>query len=345
MTTTRQELSSITKRHVPSVPAALKSLALMEKELETSRTYDQIRKIVDAAQALKILYRDIDVVRYKAEDTVREATARIGEEIKKIPKAKGGGQLGKDGFPSRGKSIQGRSATGIPHTSRQRYQKLASVPKPERHRIAQKLRSEGKDATVTAVVREITHGDKKKFRDRKEADIATKIKALPTKHYGVIYADPPWPFEVYSDDGSGRSAKDHYPTMTLDKIKTMKVPASSDCVLFLWATVPRLPQAFEVMEEWDFRYRSNFVWVKNKIGLGRWNRNKHEHLLIGVRGNIPAPTMGTQFESAIVSPRERHSAKPAVFREMIEKMFPSLPRLEMFARGKIEGWDCWGAET
>jgi N6-adenosine-specific RNA methylase IME4 len=339
------ELSQVTRRYVPSVPAAMKSLSMMERELGSAKTYDHIRKIMDASQALKLLYKDVDAVRWRAEDTIREAAARIGEEIKKIPKAGGSGR-GNKRFTSQGKSFKGREATGIAGTSRARFQKLASVGKKERHRIATKLRDEGKDATVTAVVREIVQGGKKEARERKEKEIGAKIVALPSKRYGVIYADPPWKYEVFNEDtGSDRLASNHYPLMNLEEIKNLKMPAADDCVLFLWATVPLLPQGLEVMEAWGFRYRSNFVWVKHKIGLGHWNRNKHEHLLVGARGSIPAPAMGgNKSESVIVAPSTKHSEKPPVVRKMIEEMFPSLPRLEMFSRGRWDGWDVWGPE-
>ena len=134
--------------------------------------------------------------------------------------------------------------------------------------------------------------------------------------------------------------------MSLDDIKMLPVPAAADAVLFLWATVPMLPQALETMSAWDFNYKSSFVWVKDKIGLGFWNRNQHELLLIGTRGNIPAPAPGTQSSSVIEAPRRRHSEKPACVREMISAMFPNVPKLEMFARGEcVPGWDFWGNEA
>jgi N6-adenosine-specific RNA methylase IME4 len=99
------------------------------------------------------------------------------------------------------------------------------------------------------------------------------------------------------------------------------------------------------MATWGFRYQSNFVWDKEVIGTGYWNRNRHEHLLIGTRGSIPAPAQGEQCESLIRTKRTVHCAKPACFRAMIEKMYPTLPKLEMFARERIEGWDPWGNEV
>jgi N6-adenosine-specific RNA methylase IME4/ParB-like chromosome segregation protein Spo0J len=191
---------------------------------------------------------------------------------------------------------------------------------------------------------------KKVKREAKEQSLAVTTRAaaasLGAKLYNVIYADPPWKFEPYSQEtGMDRSADNHYPTMDLDGIKTIPIPAAEDAALFLWATVPMLPQALDVMRAWGFSYVSNYVWVKDRIGTGYWGRNKHELLLIGTRGNIPAPAPGTQPISAIIAPTDRHSAKPNEFRQIIEKMFPNLPRLEMFARGEIDGWDTFGNES
>jgi N6-adenosine-specific RNA methylase IME4 len=56
--------------------------------------------------------------------------------------------------------------------------------------------------------------------------------------------------------------------------------------------------------------------------------------------------MGTQFESVIEAPRGRHSEKPEIFAEMIEKMFPHLPKIELYRRGPARpGWSAWGAEA
>jgi N6-adenosine-specific RNA methylase IME4 len=108
-----------------------------------------------------------------------------------------------------------------------------------------------------------------------------------------------------------------------------------------------LPQAIEVMEAWGFTYKTCAVWSKDRIGTGYWFRNKHEILLIGTRGKVPAPAMGTQWPSLILAPVGRHSEKPVVFCEMIENYFPTLPKIELHARGVVSrpGWDVWGLEA
>ena len=142
-----------------------------------------------------------------------------------------------------------------------------------------------------------------------------------------------------------RAADNHYPTMAVGEIKALRVPAANDCVLFLWATAPMLLEALAVMEAWGFTYKTQWVWVKTRQATGYWNRNQHELLLLGARGNVPAPAPGDQYLSTITAAQGRQSEKPAAFAEMIERYFPTTPKLEMFARGRRrDGWDHWGNE-
>jgi N6-adenosine-specific RNA methylase IME4 len=192
---------------------------------------------------------------------------------------------------------------------------------------------------------------KRERRAARERELAAATleasRVLGRKLYAVILADPPWNFRAYSEiTGQDRGAVNHYPVMGLDEIKALSIPATKDAALFLWATVPMLPHALETMAAWGFTYKSSFAWVKDKRGLGFWNRNRHELLLVGTRGNIPCPAPGTQFDSVIEAPRGRHSEKPVIVREMIAQMFPNLPKLEMFARDqRVDGWTFWGNEV
>jgi N6-adenosine-specific RNA methylase IME4 len=198
--------------------------------------------------------------------------------------------------------------------------------------------------------RAVRMAQKRARRAQLEAELGARQRALPEKRYGVIYADPPWRFEPYSRiTGMNRAAENHYPTSPTAEIKALDVRsiAATDCVLFVWVTVPLLEQAFAVMRAWGFEPKSSFVWGKNRMGTGYWNRNQHELLLIGTCGHIPAPAMGTQWPSLILAPVGRHSEKPEVFRRMIESYFPTLPKIELHARGPIArpGWDVWGLEA
>lgn len=187
---------------------------------------------------------------------------------------------------------------------------------------------------------------KNERRVTREVELARNQYALPDRRYGVLYADPPWRFEPYSrQSGMNRAPENHYPTMSAAAIAALDVPAADDCALFLWATSPMLPDALVVVDAWGFTYKSHIVWVKDRAGTGYWARNKHELLLIAARGDIPAPAPGQQPESVIHAPRGRHSEKPEVFHALIERMFPRLPKLEMFARAERSGWDSWGNEV
>ena len=180
---------------------------------------------------------------------------------------------------------------------------------------------------------------------------SVKEAAELSGQYPVIYADPPWKYEHPPMGATGRSIEAQYPTMTLDEIKAVNVAAvaSPDSVLLLWATAPKLPECLEVMQEWGFTYRTNMIWVKDKIGTGYYVRNKHELLLIGRRGEMPVPTPGTQPDSVIVAPRTGHSVKPVEFYEAIERMYPEFNGqwFELFLRGKArDGWaGGWGNEA
>lgn len=191
---------------------------------------------------------------------------------------------------------------------------------------------------------------RRRRRAEREQELAERTiaasAALGTKLYGVLYVDPPWRYEVYSrETGMNRAAENHYPTMTLDELLALPIPAAPDCALFMWSTAPMLRNAIRLMEAWGFDYKSEIVWVKDKIGLGHWSRSQHEPLLIGSRGTIPAPTPGDQVPSVLFAPRSEHSEKPEAIAEMIGKLYPNTPRLEMFARRSRPGWDRWGNEA
>lgn len=196
----------------------------------------------------------------------------------------------------------------------------------------------------------LTAKEKKDRRDRRERELGARICALPKKKYGLIYADPEWRFEVWSrETGLDRSADNHYPTSVLDDIKARDVQslAADDCALALWATVPMLAAAIRVMEDaWGFRYKTHWVWAKDRIGPGYWNRNKHEIFLFGTRGDVPCPAPGDQWDSLLEAARRGHSEKPEIFLEMMESYFPHLPKIELNRRGPARpGWDAWGNEA
>ena len=176
--------------------------------------------------------------------------------------------------------------------------------------------------------------------------------SVPGK-YGVIYADPPWAYRVWSKKGAGRSAESHYPTMSIEEICALPVEnlADKDCALFLWVTFPTLQDAFRVIEAWGFTYKSvAFCWVKrNKksegwfVGLGHWTRANAELCLLATKGS--PRRIAKDVRQIIDTPLEAHSKKPDEARHRIERLLGDVPRVELFARQASPGWHVWGNEV
>jgi N6-adenosine-specific RNA methylase IME4 len=161
------------------------------------------------------------------------------------------------------------------------------------------------------------------------------------KRFGCLYIDPPWRFVAY---GAGNSRKPRYPTLSVEEICRLPVAdlAVPNSVLFLWTTSAHLKDAFEVLAAWDFEYVSHFIWVKNRAGLGCWIRTQHEVLLFARRGSPPTPAPSARPPSVIHAARREHSRKPDEIYGVIERMYPTLPRIELFARSRRDGWTAWG---
>lgn len=171
--------------------------------------------------------------------------------------------------------------------------------------------------------------------------------------YNIIYADPPWTYKVWSNKGNGRSAASHYNTMTKQDIQNLPIQelCADNSVLFLWVTYPCLLEGLELIEKWGFKYKTcAFSWVKmNKkkptpfIGMGYYTRANNEICLLATKGK-PLKRINKNVEQVILSPIREHSRKPDEIRERIINLFGDLPRIELFARQKFDGWSAWGDE-
>lgn len=176
---------------------------------------------------------------------------------------------------------------------------------------------------------------------------------MAERKYSIIYADPPWAYYVWSKKGAGRSAENHYPTMSIKEICALPVAeiAAKDSALFLWVTFPMLPFSFEVIRAWGFEYKSvAFCWVKRNrkspgwfVGLGHWTRANAELCLLATRGH--PHRIAADVRQIIDTPVEEHSKKPDEARDRIVRLMGNLPRIELFARKKTPGWDVWGNEV
>jgi N6-adenosine-specific RNA methylase IME4 len=176
---------------------------------------------------------------------------------------------------------------------------------------------------------------------------STEAVPLPLGEYDVVLADPPWKFASNSVAAPGRNPQRHYPTLSVDQIAAMPVAhlAAPNALLLLWVTVPIADRGPDVMAAWGFRYVSQIVWIKDRIGLGYWARNRHELLLIGTRGRFPCPVPTMFPDSVIIGQQREHSRKPDEVHERIEAATRGARRLELFARAQRDGWTVWGNQT
>jgi site-specific DNA-methyltransferase (adenine-specific) len=178
------------------------------------------------------------------------------------------------------------------------------------------------------------------------------------KKYNIIYADPPWTYtNKGSETGKRGMAAYHYETMKEQDIKELPIQklCNDKTILFMWATFPNIKQALNVIEAWDFQYKTcGFVWCKkNKKsdswfwGMGAFTRANAEVCLIATRKGTRAKDIikNHSVHQIITSKIEEHSKKPQEVRENIIKLCGDLPRIELFARQEVEGWDCWGNEV
>lgn len=173
------------------------------------------------------------------------------------------------------------------------------------------------------------------------------------KKYGIIYADPPWHYRVYSKKGAGRSAESHYPTMTIEEIQALPVSelADKDCALFMWITFPLLKESLSVLSAWGFKFKTiAFVWIKQNRksdsqfwGMGYRTRANAEFCVLATKGK--PKRMAKNVHQVIISHIEEHSKKPDEARRRIVRLMGDLPRIELFARQKSAGWDVWGNEV
>jgi N6-adenosine-specific RNA methylase IME4 len=214
-----------------------------------------------------------------------------------------------------------------------------------------KAKLETGEVSINQAYQEIKKEEKKAERDQRIEETKQKIEQenliQPDKKYHVIAIDPPW---AYSEKGgfdsenydsvSNRGAVD-YPTMTINQIKEIELPAAENCVLFLWTTHAFLEDSFLLVRQWGFQYKATLVWDKVKMGIGRTVRMQLEFCLLAIKGN--PIIQGSSERDLIVESRREHSRKPEAFYEMVERMCIG-NKLDFFSRQNRSNWDHYGAD-
>lgn len=177
------------------------------------------------------------------------------------------------------------------------------------------------------------------------------FNSLDPHSYGLIMADPPWDFSLFSAKGGNKSAQKHYRCLPLEEIMAFPVLdlAAPDCMLWMWATAPMLEQQYATVRAWGFTPKTEMIWRKvtatgkQTFGPGYILRGSHEPIILATRGhpNFVAKNIRSCFDGV----RREHSRKPVEGYELAERMLPKARKVELFSRTNRPGWESWGDEV
>ena len=222
-------------------------------------------------------------------------------------------------------------------TNRQYISDAQKIVK-ESPKLAEEIKSGKK--TIPQAKREIKKQETIKNLESLQVKQVKAIQGL----FDVIVIDPPWPMKKIDRDCRPNQVEFDYPTMSIDEICSMKIPACDDCHLWLWTTHRFLKDAVKILDAWDFKYVCGFVWHKpggfQPIGLPQYNCE----FALYARKGTPIFIDTKQFPTCFRAPRGKHSEKPEEFYDIVRRV-TSGRRLDMFNRRKIEGFEVWGNEA
>jgi N6-adenosine-specific RNA methylase IME4 len=270
-------------------------------------------------------------------------------------------------FSKKAKENQIRKPNSVPQISakqnietRKELSKVASVSHDtisKVKKIQEKAPQEVKaklatgEVSINAAYKEIKKEEKKEQRieliNKQIQDIEAgelpQLKGL----FDVVSVDPPWNYEgenrnKTSFDSVGRRVANPYPEMTTQEIKQIELPLMKDSIVFLWTTHKFLPDALEILKEWNLEYKGTLVWNKEKMGMGAWFRMQCEFCLVGIKGK--PYWENTKYRDILNEPRREHSRKPDSFFTMVEEITLGR-RLEYFSREKRQGWEVFGNDV
>lgn len=309
------------------------------RALAEASTLQEIKDIRDKAEAIKAYVKAAGYsleMQNQAAETKLRAERKGGELLKEMEKNKGG-------WESCGNTMLPQDVApklkdlGIHKMQSVRWQQIADLPEDRFEEVIEETKEEKKELTQSLMLRE-----SKDFQlQKKKAGHAELPKTvLPEGEFNLVYADPPWDYDFA--ETQSRDLANHYPTMKIDEICEMQVPFAANSLLLLWATAPKLREAFMVIDAWGLTYKTHAIWDKQKIGMGYWFRGQHELLFVATKGNFSPPEPDHRHSSIFSYSRTKHSAKPVEFMEWIDSAFSEAKKLELFARTAREGWSQWG---
>ena len=286
------------------------------------------KEIVDTAQAAEIYAKKVlksEEAEMYARAIKLEAQRKAGEFLKEEI------QQGGDRRSKSSHTTLKLSDINVTRDQSSNWQKLADIPEDKFEEIK----------TGKKTIKEAKGEIKKEKREKdiqQQKEVIAKGVDLPEGKFETIVIDPPWNYGTkYSSEG--RRVANPYPEMSTNDIADMEIPASDNCVMWLWTTHKFIQDAFYLLDHWGFDYKGILTWNKEKIGMGHWLRMQCEFCLLGVKGK---PIWdATDVRDIISEPRREHSRKPEAFYEMVDRVCVGR-KLDYFSRQERDGWTLFG---
>ncbi len=330
------------------------------QQLEQIRTIDSGLTYLNKVQAMQTWAKaekmDAELQNTIAEQKIR-TQRKLGELLKEgqergevASQSKNpGGNFGIKELNTK-KDIKTLSEIGLtPHQS-MNFKMMASIDEDEFETVIHEKQQKVKEAVSELTTAGVLAYIRKKQNEDRRSDMREShdnIELTANKKYRVIYADPPWMYDKGKElsDKYGDVLK-HYPAMETEDICLLPVSelCENNCVLFMWATAPKLPEALQVIEAWGFQYKTNIVWDKVKHNFGFYFSVRHELLLIAGRGSSTPDSKKLHDSVISIERSSKHSEKPEYFRQLIDSMYTAGNKIELFARKPTDGWYVWGNE-
>lgn len=273
-------------------------------------------------------------------EAVLDAEMRIGQLMKDVPKAQGFASIIR---PTGGSNTKKQviEDAGFTKTQVQRFEALADNPE-----VVEQVKAEAREnddiVSRSSVLKKIKEKKRKSDLERQVQEIEEHAPEMPEGVFDVIVIDPAWSYGT-GYDSAGRRCANPYPEMTQTELKQIQIPASENCVMFLWTTHKFIWDAKELLDTWGFEYRNMLVWDKKVMGMGNLFRMRCEFCLVGIKGK---PTFKDvhNLEDIIEEKRREHSRKPEAFYEMVNELCVGR-KLDYFCRTKRDGWEVFGNDT
>lgn len=309
-----------------------------------AKSIDEVKEIKDKAEAMRAYSKQIGESLETQNDICEiklRAERRMGEMLKEMPK--------RDGNPAnkmlvglkKNKNDNRENTLPVTHIESSRYQKIAELPEETFENIVEETKEAGKELTEALMLNTAKKIDRQiKIQNLKEGIEKGDIK-LPEGKFQVIVIDPPWGYDdTYNPEK--RRGTIPYPSMALEELKEIDLPAADDSILFLWTTQSRIWDTKELLEAWGYEYRAILTWDKELMGIGLFFRMQCEFCIVGIKGK---PIWNaTDVRDIIRETRTTHSTKPEAFYQMIDKHCVGR-KLDYFARKQRKGWEVYGNEV